>query len=722
MALNSIDDLLDDFLYERAKHLLHQEILSAAYKPYTHIDTREAAASAILLYGWLEPDNVVNLIDGFVGADKNQERIWEYDKPKLFCGTRYPRQFAYEGIGALATVSAEKYDACLNQRMASAGRDGIFGMMNSLAYRAWCLKDKPDDDGFFRLNEEYLQKYSRKCVDSDSIAISRILSRSIAAAIAFAPDKCFEIMIDRIRHGNWQVRSETLNSAYGFALVNKTSFVDKIISEWLSNNSLSHNRRILALRREPPRIFGPDWRFDSFVDYVRLCRDFHPDLPVEAKPSILGTAYGKLLRIRAVNICDRKELELKQDPAPEVLRQFLALNPNADLKRANTAAHTLARSSTVDVDHAQFLLTYYQNFGHPLGHEVDLQEVVELCDIHMESYLLFGKYPRGSGKAVYLAVDKESKSYLDFFKGTSTKLDFVVIKLHRPTEKGSDLLKHSGQDALANARKLSIDNLLKSGFRHIAGNSGVKYDKREKCHYWVEEVCGNTLKQEIKRGRIGFVRAREYLYQIIQGEYELLCLGFTNHGDLKSENIAITKVPIIEHDLIKILDVDHSGYTGSEGYHIGYPFATAPEILDEDKAATFKTDLFTIGCLYYQMLTGSLPIETYFNKHPDRQPVGIPEPGSNEWNNMRYDQRRVKVDRPIKKIMLEIGEAGFWDLISEGLKATNLRGYGYDESMQILKCLLSYDPAKRRDPFNLLNYPFYGYCDYLKEDPNARTN
>ena len=120
----------------------------------------------------------------------------------------------------------------------------------------------------------------------------------------------------------------------------------------------------------------------------------------------------------------------------------------------------------------------------------------------------------------------------------------------------------------------------------------------------MEYIDGETLERIIKRkGRLPLYKAILYFEQILEG------VSFAHkknilHRDLRSSNIMIDKA-----DNVKITDFGTSRILQTQQYastKIGTPPYMAPEQFDGK--ATFASDIYSIGCIFYEMVTGAPPI------------------------------------------------------------------------------------------------------------------
>jgi serine/threonine protein kinase len=146
-------------------------------------------------------------------------------------------------------------------------------------------------------------------------------------------------------------------------------------------------------------------------------------------------------------------------------------------------------------------------------------------------------------------------------------------------------------------------------------------------HYAVTELLeGETLRTRLSRGRLTTREALEILLAVADGVAAAHARGIV-HRDLKPENIFITR-----DGRVKVLDFglarSASGMFAARGAAIavtemlptepGIVIGTvgylAPEQL-EARSPTPATDVFALGCMLFEMLTGRLPFERASSAH-----------------------------------------------------------------------------------------------------------
>ena len=124
----------------------------------------------------------------------------------------------------------------------------------------------------------------------------------------------------------------------------------------------------------------------------------------------------------------------------------------------------------------------------------------------------------------------------------------------------------------------------------------------------MEFVAGETLQATIQKGgAIPVPRALAYISQVLQGVGHAHALGVL-HRDIKPGNIMITssgRVKIMDFGIARVL-----GATGMtrDGRVIGTLEYLAPERI-RGKQDDPRSDLYSVGVVLYQMLTGHLPFE-----------------------------------------------------------------------------------------------------------------
>jgi len=132
--------------------------------------------------------------------------------------------------------------------------------------------------------------------------------------------------------------------------------------------------------------------------------------------------------------------------------------------------------------------------------------------------------------------------------------------------------------------------------------------------YLVSELLeGETLREQIRRGRLSMRKAIDYAVQIAGGLAAAHEKGIV-HRDLKPENLFVTKdgrVKILDFGLAKLTQPQsgsaHSAVTLTEGTEAGVVMGTVGYMSPEQvrgQSADHRADIFAFGAILYEMLAG----------------------------------------------------------------------------------------------------------------------
>ncbi|MGA2557877.1 MAG: protein kinase, partial [Verrucomicrobiota bacterium] len=127
----------------------------------------------------------------------------------------------------------------------------------------------------------------------------------------------------------------------------------------------------------------------------------------------------------------------------------------------------------------------------------------------------------------------------------------------------------------------------------------------------MEFVDGLTLRQLEQAGRLAPVEALRIVPQICEALQFAHDEGIV-HRDIKPENILIDKkgrVKIADFGIAKIIGGEEAG-AGMTGTRqaIGTPHYMAPEQVEQPQTVDHRADIFSLGVVFYEMLTGQLPL------------------------------------------------------------------------------------------------------------------
>jgi tetratricopeptide (TPR) repeat protein/predicted Ser/Thr protein kinase len=135
----------------------------------------------------------------------------------------------------------------------------------------------------------------------------------------------------------------------------------------------------------------------------------------------------------------------------------------------------------------------------------------------------------------------------------------------------------------------------------------------------MEYVDGLNLRQLEQAGRLAPPEALQIIPQICEALQFAHDEGVV-HRDIKPENILLDKkgrVKIADFGIAKIMGPEPGGMTTETKQAIGTPHYMAPEQLEKPELVDHRADIFSLGVVFYEMLTGELPLGKF--APPSRQ-------------------------------------------------------------------------------------------------------
>lgn len=127
----------------------------------------------------------------------------------------------------------------------------------------------------------------------------------------------------------------------------------------------------------------------------------------------------------------------------------------------------------------------------------------------------------------------------------------------------------------------------------------------------MEFVDGANLRQLKQNARMSPREALQIIPQICDALQYAHDEGVV-HRDIKPENVLVDRkgrVKIADFGLAKILDADPEMLRlTAEGQVMGTPHYMAPEQLERPLAVDHRADIYSLGVVFYELLTGDLPI------------------------------------------------------------------------------------------------------------------
>jgi serine/threonine-protein kinase len=139
-------------------------------------------------------------------------------------------------------------------------------------------------------------------------------------------------------------------------------------------------------------------------------------------------------------------------------------------------------------------------------------------------------------------------------------------------------------------------------------------------YFAMEYVEGKDLGRTVKeKGALKFGKACEYMRQAALGLQHAHEKGMV-HRDIKPSNIIVRKSGSSHHEggpAVKILDMgvarlegasDETGEQLTQAHSVlGTPDFIAPEQAHDSHTADIRSDLYSLGCTFYYVLTGQVP-------------------------------------------------------------------------------------------------------------------
>jgi tRNA A-37 threonylcarbamoyl transferase component Bud32 len=189
------------------------------------------------------------------------------------------------------------------------------------------------------------------------------------------------------------------------------------------------------------------------------------------------------------------------------------------------------------------------------------------------------------------------------YKARHAKLDRLVALKILPSEPGQDsaFADRFTREARALA-KLSHPNIVAV---HDFGDAGGQF------YLIMEYVDGVNLRQLMHASRLPANEALRIVSHICDALQYAHDEGIV-HRDIKPENILIDKrgrVKIADFGLAKLLNRTPVEMTLTATHQVmGTPHYMAPEQMERPHAVDHRADIYSLGVVFYEMLTGELPM------------------------------------------------------------------------------------------------------------------
>lgn len=128
----------------------------------------------------------------------------------------------------------------------------------------------------------------------------------------------------------------------------------------------------------------------------------------------------------------------------------------------------------------------------------------------------------------------------------------------------------------------------------------------------MEYVDGSTLKElQVAQNQVPLKRALELIHQAAEG-LEAANRRQIVHRDIKPQNILVNTqnvVKLTDFGMARADEVAGGGTITEDGTFMGTPYYVAPEQANNAHLADTRSDLYSLACVFFELLTGKVPYE-----------------------------------------------------------------------------------------------------------------
>ena len=135
-------------------------------------------------------------------------------------------------------------------------------------------------------------------------------------------------------------------------------------------------------------------------------------------------------------------------------------------------------------------------------------------------------------------------------------------------------------------------------------------ERERRCYLVMEYVDGTNLRALLKQGLLAPRQSLDIVRQLCDSLQFAHDEGVV-HRDIKPENVLVDRagrVKIADFGLAKLVGAPAQATLTSAGQVMGTPHYMAPEQVERPRDVDHRADLFSLGVVFYEMLTGELPL------------------------------------------------------------------------------------------------------------------
>jgi tRNA A-37 threonylcarbamoyl transferase component Bud32 len=190
------------------------------------------------------------------------------------------------------------------------------------------------------------------------------------------------------------------------------------------------------------------------------------------------------------------------------------------------------------------------------------------------------------------------------YKARQKQLDRLVALKILPPEVGRD-------PAFAERFTREARSMAKLSHQHVVTLYEFGHTEDGLYYFLMEFVDGTDLRHVIQTGELGTDETLAIVPQVCEALHYAHKKGIV-HRDIKPENILLDKegnIKIADFGLARLLDRPATTFTLTQaGQRMGTPHYMAPEQIEGAHEVDHRADIYSLGVVFYEMLTGQLPI------------------------------------------------------------------------------------------------------------------